>query len=217
MIKLLSRHPLFHNIDEPHIQRLFQCVIPRKKTYAKGEILFHRGEVLEELGLVLSGGVHIVKEDYWGNQGILAKLGPNELFGETYAFLPEEPLGVSVIAASDTSVIFLNIKEMTTTCSHQCPFHTQLIENLLSIFAKKNLMLVNKMEHITQRSTREKLLSYLSAQSLKTQSSSFTIPFNRQELADYLSVERSAMSSALGKLRDEKILSFHKNQFKLLK
>lgn len=214
-LKILSQSPLFNNINPCELDSLLPCLNSKILSYKKNEFIYHIGENISSIGLVLSGSVHIIKEDFWGNQSILTKITVGHLFGETYACTQSQKLGVSIITTEPTEIIFLNVKCIMTTCSSTCKFHTRLIQNFLYVLAEKNLMLTKKIEHISQRNTRDKLLSYLSSESQRQKSSSFDIPFNRQQLADYLYVDRSAMSNELCKLRDEGILTFNKNTFQL--
>ena len=165
---------------------------------------------------MLSGEIHLVKEDFWGNRSLVSRVGPGGLVGEVYACLPYQRLTVGVQAAADSCMLFLQAERIFSPCQSACGFHQRLIRNLAAVLAGKNRMLMEKMEHLTQRTTREKLLSYLSAESQRQGRANFTIPFNRQQLADYLSVERSALSAELGRLRDEGVLTFHKSEFTLL-
>lgn len=158
----------------------------------------------------------IFKEDCWGNRSILSQAVPGQLFGEVYACIPDETAQVNVTAAEDTLVLFLDVQRLLHTCTPPCPFHTRLIQNLLSVIAHRTLELTRKLEHLSKRTIREKLLSYLSEQSRQAASPAFSIPFSRQQLADYLLTDRSAMSHELCKMREEGILTFHKNQFELL-
>ncbi|OPZ86615.1 MAG: Nitrogen fixation regulation protein FixK [Firmicutes bacterium ADurb.Bin419] len=216
-LKILKTSPLFSDIDEKDLLTMLNCLSARKAVFTKDSYIFTAEGIVNDVGIVLSGSVNIIKEDFWGNRAILAKTQSGELFGEAFSFAGAKRLPVSVVAAEKTEVLFVDFKKITTTCSSSCNFHTQLISNILKILAQKNIMLTQKLEHIVKRTTREKLLSYLSEQAIKHASNNFTIPFNRQELADYLSVDRSAMSNELSKLRDEGILEFSKNNFKLIK
>ena len=202
--------PLFRGIDQRDLPGLLSSVEAAARTYEKGALLLGQGERTSRLGVVLSGGVHIVREDFWGNRTIVGLAAEGDLFAESYACLPDIPLEVSVWAAEDTEVLYLNAERAAGTA------HRQLSRNLMTLMAEKNLMLTRKMGHMARRTTRDKLLSYLSAQALLTGASEFDIPLDRQQLADYLAVDRSAMSTELGKLRDEGILTFRKNHFHLL-
>lgn len=167
------------------------------------------------MGLVLEGAVHIIKEDFWGNRSIIARIGPGELFAEAFSCAEIPSLPVSAAAVTDCTVLSINYRKIITVCSHACVFHTRLIHNMLHILALKNQMLMDKLGYLTKRTTREKLLSYLSAQAVQTGSSRFFIPFDRQELADFLCVERSAMSAELSRLKKEGLLDYRKNEFTL--
>ncbi len=166
--------------------------------------------------MVISGRVHILKEDFWGNRNIITEALPGDVFAEGYACTQGAELGISAVAAEDSRIIFMEVRRVIITCPSACAFHVRLIRNLLSVLARKNLLMDEKLTHLTQRTTREKLLSYLSSESKRQGSASFEIPYNRQQLADYLSVDRSAMSSELCRMRDEGILTFEKNRFRLV-
>ena len=204
----MTSSPLFRDISPADLASLLDCLDARERAYEKGAWLLRRGEWTDRLGLVLSGTVHILREDFWGSRSIVGLAGPGEIFAESYA-LAGEPLEVSVLAASDARVLFLRVETALTGCG-------QLTRNLTALLAEKNLTLTRKMRHMARRTTREKLLSYLSAQALRSGGPEFDIPMDRQQLADYLAVDRSAMSAALGKLRDEGVLEFRKNHFRLL-
>ena len=202
----ISALPLFRGIAAGELPALLDRSSAREVRFAKGELLLHRGETPRSLGLVLEGGVHIIREDFWGNRSIVGLAGPGEIFAESYA-LAGKPLAVSVLAAADGRALSLDAGHLSQ----------RLSANLLALLAEKNLMLTEKMRHMARRTTREKLLSYLSAQALRAGTAEFDIPLDRQQLADFLAVDRSAMSAALGKLRDEGVLEFRKNHFRLLR
>ena len=201
----ISALPLFRGIAAGELPALLDRSSAREVRFAKGELLLHRGETPRSLGLVLEGGVHIIREDFWGNRSIVGLAGPGEIFAESYA-LAGKPLAVSGLAAADGRALFLDAGHLSQ----------RLSANLLALLAEKNLMLTEKMRHMARRTTREKLLSYLSAQALRAGTAEFDIPLDRQQLADYLAVDRSAMSAVLGRLREEGVLEFRKNHFRLL-
>lgn len=213
---LLLHSQLFKGVRQEEIRSILQCLGAAKRGYKKGEYIYQIGDTASSVALLLRGEVHIQHEDYWGNQTIISEITPGVLFGETYALLPNAPLTVNALAVTDCTVLFLKAFNIISPCEQACGFHNILIRNLVTALAGKNLMLTGKLEHMAQRSTRNKLLSYLSLQSIKAGSSSFEIPFNRQQLADYLAVDRSAMSNELGKLRDEGLLEFDKSHFRLI-
>ena len=198
-----ARSGLFRGIEEKELEKLFGCLEARKQTYRKEEYILREGEQTKALGLVLSGSVLIV-------------LGPGQCFAEVFACVPGSVLNVSVEAKEDTTILFLNVGRILSICPDGCSFHAQLIQNLLIDMAQKNRKLSEKITHMAKRSTREKLLSYLSKQAVKNKSSEFEIPYNRQQLADYLGVDRSGLSVQLCRLRDEGMLTFHKNKIRLI-
>lgn len=213
---VLKNSILFQGISEKELTAMLRCLSAYKKTFKKGEFLIQTGQTVDSIGFILSGSVMLLKDDCWGNRSIITKLKPGNLFGEAYACSAGTLAALSVTACEPATVLFLNVRRITTVCSSACGFHTRLIRNLLSVLANNALMLNQKIEHISQRTTREKLLAYLSEQALSAGSSTFSIPFNRQELADYLCVDRSAMSGELSRMQKEGILRFSKNHFTLL-
>lgn len=212
-LSLLKNTRLFGGIAENEIESMLGCLLAVKRTFSKGEYIFRIGESISEVALLLEGSVHIQREDYWGNLSILNEIAQGEIFGEAYAVPGSGGMANNAIAVKDSVVLFLDFHHILTVCSSSCRFHTLLIQNLFAVMASKNRALAGKLRHMSQRTTREKLLSYLSEQSIKAGSPVFDIPFNRQQLADFLSVDRSAMSNELCKMRDEGILTFQRNHF----
>ena len=213
---VMAASPLFRGIPAEELEALLTCMGAARRRYRRGQMILHRGDRADRLGLVLSGTVHIVKEDFWGDRTIVGLAEPGEVFAESYACLNSEPLEVSVLAAADTEVLFLDAGRAVTGCSRGCAAHSQLSRNLLALLAGRNLALTRKMGHMARRTTRDKVLSFLSAQALRAGGPAFDIPLDRQQLADYLAVDRSALSAVLGRLRQEGVLAFHKNHFRLL-
>lgn len=166
--------------------------------------------------MLVEGALHIQKDDYWGNRSILGQIAVGEMFGEAYVAPESGVLLNDVVAIEDSTVMFFDVKRIITTCPTACRFHLMVVQNMFFAISEKNRKLVQKLGHMSKRSTREKIISYLSEQAKKQNSASFTIPFNRQQLADFLSVDRSAMSNELCKMRDDGLLEFDKNKFKLL-
>jgi CRP-like cAMP-binding protein len=212
---ILKTVDLFKGIEEAELQPLLACLSAKEAHYKKGQTVFFNGENIERFGIVLSGQVQVVQDDYYGNRSILAKIGTGHLFGESFACAEIKKLSVSVLATTESELLFIDCRRLAVPCAEACVFHSSLIRNMLSIVSMKNISLTQKIEFTSKRTTREKLLAYLSVEATKVGSSRFSIPFNRQELADYLSVDRSAMSAELSKLRDDGILNFHKNLFEL--
>jgi len=215
-LDVLKKCPLFAGIGESELLTLLDCLSAIERNYDKNNFVFMTDGIVTLIGIVLSGSVHVIREDFWGSRTILARIEPGELFGEAFSCAETEKLPVSVLAAEASDILLIDYRKIITTCSSACTFHTGLIKNMLRILAKKNVMLTQKMEFITQRTTRDKLLAYLSAQARQAGNNTFEIPFNRQELAEYLSVDRSALSNELSKMRDDGILTFRRNHFTLL-
>lgn len=210
----LSNTKLFHDISANNVQHILHCLQSYVKPFDKDEVIFSIGDQIQEIGLILSGLVLVENNDFWGNRSILAAIGKGHIFGEAYAF-GSEKLKVSIIVAEETEVLFLNTQSLITMCEKACHFHTQLIQNLLAISSINNIRLSQRIINTSSKTIRGRVISYLSQESQKNGSNQFNIPLNRQELADYLNVDRSALSNELGKMRNEKILSFHKNKFQL--
>lgn len=213
--QFLTQTALFHGIHREEIEQLLSCLLARKKTYSRDEIIFSAGTNIHEMGLVLSGGVNIVANFYWGSQSIFSHISRGEIFGENYAAIPGEALLVDVVATEKSEILFLDLNKLLHTCQNCCAFHTQLIHNLLKISAQRSIHLSRRMMHTAPKTIRGRLNSYLSEQAVAHDSAHFSIPFNRQQLADYLNVDRSALSNELSKMRDEGLLQFRKNEFAL--
>jgi CRP-like cAMP-binding protein len=214
-LPVLEKCPLFAGIEAANIERILPCLSASVRKAEKNTFIVSAEDKISFVGLILSGSVHIVSEDFWGRKSILSQLGPSELFAESYACAQTDTIPLSVFAAEKTEVMLINCRKIITTCTSACSFHTQLISNMLQIIAQKNILLMQKIGQLSKRTTREKLLAYLSAEAQKAGRSRFEVPFSRQEMADYLAVDRSAMSAELGRMRDEGLISFNKSHFEL--
>lgn len=215
-IPVLKRTKLFSGVGEEDIASLLSCLGARKKEYKKGEYILREGEHIRDIFILVEGKIHIQKYDYWGNRSILSVISVGEMFGEGYAAPESGALLNDVVAVEDSSVIFFDVKRILTTCSSACRFHNMIVQNMFFAISDKNRKLVQKLGHMSGRTTRAKLISYLSEETKRQGSSDFTVPFNRQQLADYLCVDRSAMSNELCKMRDEGMIRFEKSRFELL-
>lgn len=207
---------MFAGVDDDEVALMISCLGARINTYKKGEYVLHQGEHISDITVLVEGKLHIQKDDYWGKRSILGQITVGEMFGEAYVAPDSGSLLNDVVAVEDSAVIFFDVKRILTACSSACSFHTIVVQNLFFAISEKNRKLVQKLGHMSKRSTREKLISYLSEQAKEHNSANFAIPFNRQQLADFLSLDRSAMSNELCKMRDEGLLEFDKNSFKLL-
>ncbi len=215
-IPVLKRTQIFAGVGNDEIASMLLCLDAQLHHYKKGEYVLREGEHLSDIMILVNGRLLIQKDDYWGNRSILEQISMGEMFGEAYIAPESGPLLNDVAAAEDSAVIFFNAKRIMTTCSSACRFHTMVVQNLFFSISEKNRKIIRKLSHMSKRSIREKLISYLSEEATRQNSSSFTIPFNRQQLADFLFVDRSAMSNELSKMRKEGLLEFERNRFKLL-
>ncbi len=215
-IPVLKSTRLFSGVEEGEIAAMLGCLQARQVSYKKGQYVFHHGQQIKDITLLADGALHIQKDDYWGSRSIIDVVSPGDMFGEAYSDPAGGPILNDVVAVEDSTVLFFDVARVLTTCSSACRFHSMVVQNLFYAISEKNRSLVQKLGHISRRSTREKLMSYLSEEARRSGSASFAIPFNRQQLADFLSVDRSAMSSELGRMRDEGLLRFEKNRFTLL-
>ena len=198
MLSVLRMSGIFSGISEEETEKMLHCLEVRPETFQKDEYILRAGDRVEAFGVVITGKVLIIQEDFWGNRNILAAVGAGHCFAETFA-----------------QVLFLNVKRILTTCPSTCSHHSRMIRNLLSELAEKNLRLNEKITHLGQRSRRAKILSYLSAEAQRHGSAEFDIAFSRQQLADYLSVDRSGLSMELSRMQEEGLLEYRKKHFVL--
>ena len=215
-LPVLRSCPFFTGLEDHEILSVLRCVNATKALKPSGSYIFRAGDSTEVMGLVLKGSTLIIQEDLWGHRNILSRCTHGDFFGEPYAAKPGSVLNISIVAEEDCEILMLNVKRLLVTCPTACEHHQKLIRNLVSVLANKILIFNEKITHVSKRSTREKILSYLSSESLKQSSLSFDIPFDRQQLADYLCVERAAMSVELSKLQKEGLIRTNRNHFELL-
>lgn len=210
---VLKQTKLFAGIGDAEIGAMLSCLGAVEKRYEKDEYVFRQGDRINGVSLLVCGEIHVQTDDYWGNRSIVTVMTAGDMFGQAY--LSDGTIMNDVVAVKPSIVIFFDAKRLLSTCSSACRFHTAVIRNLFFTMSENNRRLMTKLSHMQKRTTREKLMSYLSLMSQKAGSASFTIPLNRSQLADYLSVDRSAMSNELCKMRDEGLIEFEKNAFVL--
>ena len=215
-ISILKNTQLFSGIGGEEIEAMLSCLQARVQNYKKGEYVFRQGEYIDKIMILVSGKLHIQHDDYWGNRSIVNITDVGEMFGEAYSAPQSGAIMNDVLAVEDSTVIFFDVKRIITVCSSACRFHSIVVQNLFFATSEKNRKLIQKLYFMSKRTTREKLIAYLSEESKRQNSNSFSIPFNRQQLADYLSVDRSAMSNELCKMRNEGKITFDKNRFTLM-
>ena len=214
-LSVIRSSQLFSGVSEEELTAMLSCLKAESRDFPKDAFLLRTGDTAESIGLVLSGSVLVIQEDIWGNRNILSKAGPGQTFAAAFACAPGSRLNVSVVAETPVTAMFLNVKRILTVCPSACTHHSRIIRNLLGELAGKNLRFSEKLTHMGQRTTRAKLMSYFSAEAQRLGRYEFDIPFSRQQLADYLGVERSGLSLELGKMRSEGLLDFQKNHFVL--
>ena len=216
-ISLLQKNSLFAGIEPNDIQKMCKCLAMREKTFAKDSFVFRAGDDVRFVYINLSGMVHIVDEDFLGNRSLIESIQPNTLFGEAYALTSAGKHLVSVVAAEDAAILEIDPGRLFESCPNGCECHMTLMRNTACILSEKIVRLTEKLGHIVKRTTREKILSYLSGCARLAQSDSFNIPYSRQQLADYLCVDRSALSHELGRMQREGVVQYRKNHFELLR
>ncbi len=216
-LEILQSCPLFTGVEETDMEAMLACLGAKQYCAQKGKTIFHEGDPAVYVGIVLSGAIRVIREDYYGNRSIVAHMGAGEVFGESFACAEVQALPVSVVAEEDCQYLLIDCKRITVSCTNACAFHSRMIFNLLRLVAGKNLVFNQKLEITSKRTTREKLMAYLMSQAKLQGKEEFTIPYDRQALADYLEVDRSGLSAEISKLRKEGKLQCEKNRFRLLR
>ena len=215
-LPILQKSPLFFGVEKDDILPMLECLDGTLRICPKGSIVFAEGDRPTHLGVVLEGEVRITRTDYYGNRSIVAAVKASQVFGVTFACAEVQSLPVDSMAAADSILLMIDARRIISTCCNACTFHNRIIYNLMKQTAAKNLMFHRKLEITSKRTTRDKLMTYLLMTAKEQGSSSFEIPYDRQELADYLEVDRSGLSAEISKLRREGVLTAEKNRFTLL-
>ena len=210
------KSPLFSNMTESEIGLALNCLDGIEKEFSKGSYVWHAGDKADYIGIVVKGQVNVIKEDMLGNRVVIANISPPHMFGESFCIGKANEYQVSVQVVTDSTILLIRGEKLTSICKKACEFHRKLVDNMLKLIAKKNINLNNRINCITKKTTKEKLLFYLVYEMKIAQNLEVNIPFNREELANYLAVNRSALSRELSELQKDGIISFDKNTFKLL-
>ncbi|MDP0489252.1 MAG: Crp/Fnr family transcriptional regulator [Fusobacterium sp. JB021] len=213
----LKKTKLFKNLTIEEIEKSLKDLNAKKQTFEKNNLVYELGKPIDRIGLVISGNANVIKEDFWGNRTILTQLNPGNIFGEVMNFQKNKNPNINVEISKKSEILFFDFKKIFDSKEILESYNKKLILNMFSIVTKKSILLTEKIEHITKKSVREKIFSYLSTCAFKYESNSFKINFNRQELADYLSIERTALSRELSKMQEENLINFKNNQFTLIK
>ena len=212
---LLINTMLFKGMNEEEITQALSFLQAKEQIFKKGTGIFHAGMVTDRMGLILEGSVTIENNDLWGNRSILSLLGKGQLFAETYAYLPDEPMLVDVVANENCRILFLKVGSLHNPLTKGAPWAITFLSNLLGISAHKNLVLSGRSFHTAPKTIRGRVMSYLNSVSLQKKQKEFDIPFDRQQLADYLNLERSALSKELGKMQKDGLIAVRKNHFSI--
>lgn len=214
--QILKNAKLFHGLSEQELESVLNCLNAKIQTYKKDSIITLNGDDVKDVGIIISGSIMIIKEDAAGKQNILAQLRESDTFGEVFVCAGIKTSPVTVTASEDCDVLFVEYRRLITTCNSSCAFHAKIIQNMLQLMAQKNLELNKKIDYLIVNSLRKKLVMYLLEQYAVYQKNSFEISLNRSELADFLNVDRSAMSRELGRMQNDGFINFCKNKFTLL-
>lgn len=212
----IKNSPVFYGMNDEELRGLLECFNARIRRYEKDEMIIRQGDMIANIYLILDGEVNIEKDSYWGRRIIISRLSRNDNLAVSFVGSKDVESSVDAIAIKDTLVLILSYEKCTSMCQNACTRHKVLINNLFQILSKENIELIQKIENVSQKTIRDKLLTYLSNEAQKRHSNSFDIHFNRQDLADYLNVDRSAMSFELSKLQKEGLIEYDKNHFELL-
>lgn len=207
--------PLFDGITPEDRGAMLHCIGYYVSSFRKGEVVAFEAERIRHVGIVISGSVDMIKEDIWGNKTMLVRMGKDAVFGETFACGSDDLSVVTFLVSEDADILFLSFSRVMHSCSRACQFHQQLIENMLRVIANKNRDLMRKVEVVSKRTIREKLLTYLSLQAQVQETRYFEIPLGRIELAEYLCVDRSALTRELAKMKEEGLIDYDKNYFRI--
>ena len=213
----IKNSPVFFGLSEDELKNMLECFNARIKSYDDGEIIIRQGEIIKNIYLVLDGAVNIEKDTYWGRRIIITQLGINENIALAFVASKNIESSIDAVSVGKTKLLILSYEKCTTMCQNVCTKHRLLINNLFEILSKENIELLQKIENISQKTIREKLLTYFSNEAKKNKSNIFEIPYNRQDLADYLNIDRSAMSFELSKMQKDGLIKTEKNKFCLIK
>ncbi len=216
-IDFLMKLPIFYNLKKDEIVNILKFFSYSKEDFEKNNFIFEIGKPISKIGIILSGEINIIKEDFWGNRNILNKFKSGEIFGEVFALAKVSPNNILVETSQNSKILFLDLTNFSIDNENNSSEILKFLSNIFKISLKKNILFTEKLEHITKKTIREKIISYLSTEALKNRSNSFFIKFDRQELADYLFVERSALSRELSSMKKDGLIEYNKNYFTLIK
>ena len=207
---------IFREMDEDEVADSLKFLRANEQNFKKGTTILHAGDVTDKMGLVMKGSVTIESDDVWGNRTILSNVEMGQFFAETYSLLPGEPMLVNVVANEDCRILFLRIDSLKQLQNNMDRWILKFVSNLLIISTHKNLMLSSRSFHTAPKTIRGRVMTYLNSVSMQKHAREFNIPFDRQQLADYLNLERTALSKELGKMKRDGLIDYYKNTFKII-
>lgn len=208
--------PLFEGIQPQDRESVLGCIGYHIGIFRKGDIVAFEAENIKHIGILLSGAVDMIKEDIWGNRTLLMRMHKDEMFGETFACGEDNLSTVTFTVSEDAKILFMAFNRVMHSCTMACQFHHRLTENMVHIIAGKNRDLMRKVEVISRKTLREKILTYLSIQAQLQSCRYFEIPLGRVELAEYLCADRSALTRELAKMKADGLIDYDKNCFRIL-
>lgn len=211
----IKNSSIFYGMSDNEVKDILTCFNARVRKYESGEMIIRQGDIISNIYMIINGAVNIEKDSYWGRRIIISRLGKNDNLALSFVGAKNVEANIDAMAVEDTVTLILAYEKCTSMCQNACTRHKILINNLFQVLSKENIELIQKIENVSQKTIRDKLMTYLSNEAQKRHSNSFTIKFNRQELADYLNVDRSAMSFELSKLQKEGLIKYNKNSFEL--
>lgn len=212
----IKNSPVFYGMADEELKGLLDCFNARVRSYEEGDMIVRQGDIINNIYLILNGAVNIEKDSYWGRRMIISRLGKNENLALSFVGSKNVESNIDAVAVENSVLLILGYEKCTSMCQNACTRHKILINNLFQILSKENIELIQKIENVSQKTIREKLMTYFSNEAQKKRSNSFEISFNRQELSDYLNVDRSALSFELSKLQKEGLIKYNKNHFELI-
>jgi len=216
LVEILKIHPLFNNIEIQDIERLLECLDTYERSYKKNEYIILEGSLINFIGIIITGRVFIEKEDYLGNEYIYAEIEKNNIFGEVYIGQSVQGSTVNYKAMTDCVILFIKYKSIFRDCSKNCSYHKKLLENLIKLMASKSRILIEKIEIISKKSLRERIMTYLLMLAEKQKSNRVISHLNHREMSEFLGVNRSAMIRELSRMKREGIIDFNRNQYDIL-
>ena len=213
LMMLAKQSAIFDGIGTDNLSALLSCLGAKRRRLARGEALMLTGDKADRIGILLSGALSVSTYDLEGRRTIIKRIGPTEIVAAAQSLSGAEAMSVDVEADEDSDVLLVKTERILSPCENACAFHVRLVRNIMRTLAVKTLELNRKIEILSHRSTQDRLMAYLRSVAQQKGSAEFDIPFDRQQLADYLCVERSALSAEISRLSKLGLITSRKNHF----